>query len=123
MKTKRLVDLRVLTKLCAREKLRTVNIGHTQLSIPVECWWNLSKPRQLVLRYDGTDLYLMAPTGASGERPSTLFIVPRGTRQNIRLSAYRRRTLILGEYRPQDVDVDGLRAILCEGAVNARLVL
>lgn len=123
MKKKRLVDLKVLSKLCARSRLREVFIRRTRLSIPTECWWGLGKPRTLVLHYEGSDLYIMAPTGTAGERPCSLYTAPRSTRQTMNLSAYRRRILVPGEYRPQDADVDGLRAVLCEGAVNARLVV
>lgn len=123
MKKKRLIDLRLLTKLSARQQTREVTIGASHLALPIELWWNLFKPQSLVLRYGETDLYIMGPTGVAGERPCATWVSRRGTRRNIHLSAYRRRSLIQGRYRPQMADVDGLRAVVCEGAVDARFVV
>ena len=120
---KNLSDLRVLDRISARNRLRTTNITATRLSLPIEHWWLLSKPTHLVLRQEAHDLYIMAPTGEPGERPVPMYVAnERGRRQNITLSSFLKRTLVIGHYQHQVVYVGKQLALQLEGAVDDRLI-
>lgn len=124
MKKNILIDLRILQTAARRAKFRTVNITETKVSIPLEDWWKLSNPSEIVLRINRSDLYIMLPTEDPEERGNKLSLHGSGRdrRKAVNIPKGTRRLLIPGRYTPKIVDVEGTLSIRCIGAVNEQLI-